>query len=150
MKLLIKLILAITPLFAVDLIFFGGHILTMDDQYPSIEAIAIQNGKITAVGEKDEIMKLKSWKTTVFNLHGKTLMPGFIEAHCHPIATAILSQVVDVSGFRYNSRTEILKIIQSEVKKASPGEWVLAFGWDPVLVSDLHNPTLSELDSISM
>ena len=150
MKLLIKLILAITPLFAVDLIFFGGHILTMDDQYPSIEAIAIQNGKITAVGEKDEIMKLKSWKTKVFNLHGKTLMPGFIEAHCHPIATAILSQVVDVSGFRYNSRTEILKIIQSEVKKASPGEWVLAFGWDPVLVSDLHNPTLSELDSISI
>ena len=149
MKLLIKLILAITPLFAVDLIFFGGHILTMDDQYPSIEAIAIQNGKITAVGGKNEIMKLKSWKTNVCNLHGKTLMPGFIEAHCHPIATAILSQVVDVSGFRYNSRTEILKIIQSEVKKASPGEWVLAFGWDPVLVSDLHNPTLSELDSIS-
>ena len=149
MKLLIKSMLAITPLFAVDLIFFGGHIITMDDQYPSTEAIAIKNGKITAIGQTDEIMKLKSWKTNIFNLHGNTLMPGFIEAHCHPIATAILSQVVDISGFQYNSRSEIFKTIHEAVDKTSPGEWVLAFGWDPILVSDLHNPTLTELDSIS-
>ena len=149
MKLLIKLILIIAPLFAVDLIFFGGHIVTMDDENPSIEAVSIHNGKISSIGTKDDIMKLRSWKTKVVNLRGKTLMPGFIEAHCHPIATAVLSQVVDISGFYYNSRSEILNKIQSAVKKASPGKWVLAFGWDPVLVSDLHKPTLAELDSIS-
>ena len=76
-------------------------------------------------------------------------MPGFIEAHCHPIATAVLSQVVNVSGFTYNSRAEIMATIGAAVKKASPGEWVLAFGWDPVMVKDLRNPTLTELDSIS-
>jgi len=149
MKFLIKLILIITPLFAVDLIFFGGHIVTMDDENPSIEAVSIHNGKISSIGTKDDIMKLRSWKTKVVNLRGKTLMPGFIEAHCHPIATAVLSQVVDISGFYYNSRSEILNKIQSAVKEASPGKWVLAFGWDPVLVSDLHKPTLAELDSIS-
>ena len=149
MKFLIKLILILTPLFAVDLIFFGGHIVTMDDENPSIEAVAIHNGKISSIGTKDDIMKLRSWKTKVVNLRGKTLMPGFIEAHCHPIATAVLSQVVDISGFYYNSRSEILNKIQSAVKKASPDKWVLAFGWDPVLVSDLHKPTLAELDSIS-
>ena len=149
MKLLIKLILAIAPLFAVDLIFFGGHIITMDDEKPSIEAVAIHNGIISSIGTKNDIMKLRSWKTKVVNLRGKTLMPGLIEAHCHPIATAVLSQVVDISGFNYNSRSEILNKIQSAVKKTSPGKWVLAFGWDPVLVSDLHKPTLAELDSIS-
>ena len=149
MKFLIKLILIITPVFAVDLIFFGGHIVTMDDENPSIEAVSIHNGKISSIGTKDDIMKLRSWKTKVVNLRGKTLMPGFIEAHCHPIATAVLSQVVDISGFYYNSRSEILNKIQSAVKEASPGKWVLAFGWDPVLVSDLHKPTLAELDSIS-
>ena len=149
MKFLIKLILILTPLFAVDLIFFGGHIVTMDDENPSIEAVAIHNGKISSIGKKNDIMKLRSWKTKVVNLRGKTLMPGFIEAHCHPIATAVLSQVVDISGFYYNSRSEILNKIQSAVKEASPGKWVLAFGWDPVLVSDLHKPTLAELDSIS-
>ncbi|MAM64265.1 MAG: amidohydrolase [Candidatus Marinimicrobia bacterium] len=149
MKLLIKFILAIAPLFAVDLIFFGGHIITMHEEGPLNEAVAIHNGKISSIGKKDEIMKLRTWKTKVVDLRGRTLMPGFIEAHCHPIATAILSQVVDISGFNYNSRSEILNTIRVAVKKASPGEWILAFGWDPVLVPDLHKPTLSELDSIS-
>ena len=149
MKLLIKFILAITPLFAVDLIFFGGHIITMHEEDPLNEAVAIHNGKISSIGKKDEIMKLRTWKTKVVDLRGRTLMPGFIEAHCHPIATAILSQVVDISGFNYNSRSEILNTIRVAVKKASPGEWILAFGWDPVLVHDLHKPTLAELDSIS-
>jgi len=149
MKLLIKFILAITPLFAVDLIFFGGHIITMHEEDPLNEAVAIHNGKISSIGKKDEIMKLRTWKTKVVDLRGRTLMPGFIEAHCHPIATAILSQVVDISGFNYNSRSEIFNTIRIAVKKASPGEWILAFGWDPVLVPDLHKPTLSELDSIS-
>lgn len=150
MKFLIKFILIITPLFAVDLIFFGGHILTMDDENPLIEAVAIHDGKIYSIGKKDDIFKLRSWKTKVINLRGKTLMPGFIEAHCHPIATSILSQVINISGFHFNSRSEILNVIESAVKEASPGEWVLAFGWDPVLVSDLYKPTLSELDSISL
>tara|TARA_B100001146_G_scaffold54954_1_gene48175 strand:- start:9288 stop:11039 length:1752 start_codon:yes stop_codon:yes gene_type:complete len=149
MKLLIKFILAITPLFAVDLIFFGGHIITMHEEDPLNEAVAIHNGKISSIGKKDEIMKLRTWKTKLVDLQGRTLMPGFIEAHCHPIATAILSQVVDISAFNSNSRSEILNTIRVAVKKASPGEWILAFGWDPVLVPDLHKPTLSELDSIS-
>ena len=149
MKFIFKLILTITPLFAVDLIFFDGHIVTMDEKNPSIEAVAIHNGIISSIGKKDDIMKLRSWNTKVVNLRGKTLMPGFIEAHCHPIATAVLNQVIDISGFHFNSRSEILKTVKSAVKEASPGEWVLAFGWDPVLVSDLHKPTLAELDSIS-
>ncbi len=149
MKKLFKLILISTPLFAVDLIFFGGDILTMDDNQPVVKAIAIEDGRIRAIGTKEKIIKLRSWRTKIVNLQGKTLMPGLIEAHCHPIATAILSQVVDISGFIYNSRAEILATIGSAVEKSSPGKWVLAFGWDPVLVKDLGNPTLAELDSIS-
>ena len=105
-----------------DLIFFGGHIITMHEEDPLNEAVAIHNGKISSIGKKDEIMKLRTWKTKVIDLRGKTLMPGFIEAHCHPIATAILSQVVDISGFNYNSRSEILNTIRVAVKKASPEE----------------------------
>jgi len=149
MKKIVNLLLITTPLFAVDLIFFGGNILTMDDNQPVVEAIAVEDGRITAIGTKENIIKLRSWRTKIVNLQGKTLMPGLIEAHCHPIATAILSQVVDISGFIYNSRAEILATIGSAVEKASPGKWVLAFGWDPVLVKDLRNPTLAELDSIS-
>ena len=149
MKKIVNLLLITTPLFAVDLIFFGGDILTMDDNQPVVEAVAVEDGRITAIGTKENIIKLRTWKTKIVNLQGKTLMPGLIEAHCHPIATAVLSQVVNISGFTYNSREEIMATIGAAVEKASPGKWVLAFGWDPVLVKDLRNPTLAELDSIS-
>ena len=149
MKKIVNLLLITTPLFAVDLIFFGGDILTMDDNQPVVEAIAVEDGRITAIGTKENIIKLRTWRTKIVNLQGKTLMPGLIEAHCHPIATAVLSQVVNISGFTYNSRAEIMATISAAVEKASPGKWVLAFGWDPVLVKDLRNPTLAELDSIS-
>ena len=149
MKKIVNLLLITTPLFAVDLIFFGGDILSMDDNQPVVEAIAVEDGRITAIGTKENIIKLRTWRTKIVNLQGKTLMPGLIEAHCHPIATAVLSQVVNISGFTYNSREEIMATIGAAVEKASPGKWVLAFGWDPVLVKDLRNPTLAELDSIS-
>ena len=149
MKKVVNLLLITAPLFAVDLIFFGGDILSMDDNQPVVEAIAVEDGRITAIGTKENIIKLRTWRTKIVNLQGKTLMPGLIEAHCHPIATAVLSQVVNISGFTYNSREEIMATIGAAVEKASPGKWVLAFGWDPVLVKDLHNPTLAELDSIS-
>ena len=149
MKKIINLLLITTPLFAVDLIFFGGDILTMNDNQPVVEAIAVEDGRITAIGTEENIIKLRTWRTKIVNLQGKTLMPGLIEAHCHPIATAVLSRVVNISGFTYNSRAEIMATIGAAVKKASPGKWVLAFGWDPVLVKDLRNPTLAELDSIS-
>ena len=149
MKKIVNLLLSTTPLFAVDLIFFGGDILTMDDNQPVVEAIAVKDGRITAIGTKENIIKLRTWKTKIVNLQGKTLLPGLIEAHCHPIATAVLSQVVNISGFTYNSRAEIMATIGAAVEKASPGKWVLAFGWDPVLVKDLRNPILAELDSIS-
>ena len=146
---LYNLILIVTPLFAADLIFFGGDILTMDDNQPIVEAVAVVDGRITAIGTKENIIKLRTWRTKIINLQGKTLMPGLIEAHCHPVATAILGQVVDISGFTYDTRAEILASISSTVEKAKPGKWVLAFGWDPVMVKDLRNPTLAELDSIS-
>ena len=63
MKFIIKMMLAITPLLGVDLIFFGGNIITMDDKTTLAEAVAIHNGKISSIGKKDHIMKMKSWKS---------------------------------------------------------------------------------------
>ena len=57
MKIFLKLLLITAPLFAVDLIFFGGYILTMDDNQPVVEAIAIEDGKIIAVGTKEKYHK---------------------------------------------------------------------------------------------
>lgn len=64
-------------------ILHNGTILTMEGNKAQAQAIAVQDGKITAVGENDEILTLVTSETTVIDLNGRTLMPGFVDAHTH-------------------------------------------------------------------
>ena len=66
-----------------DLIISNARILTMDDQNPDAEAIAVKDGRILAVGTAAVIGLLRDRSTTVIDGHGATLLPGFFESHCH-------------------------------------------------------------------
>jgi|GEM_PF-2851684 len=66
-----------------DTILHGGTVLTMEDNQPVAEALAVQGEKILAVGSNEQILTLKTDKTKVINLEGKTLVPAFVDAHTH-------------------------------------------------------------------
>jgi predicted amidohydrolase YtcJ len=68
-----------------DIIFYNGNVLTMDDDQPIAEAVAIQGDKIIAVGDNDSILAYQTSTTKVIDLAGKTMMPGFIDPHSHII-----------------------------------------------------------------
>ena len=68
---------------AADLILFGGPILTMEADQPRAEALAVAEGRILAVGDQSEVMALAGPNTERINLQGRTLLPGFIDAHGH-------------------------------------------------------------------
>ena len=139
----------ILPLFSQDTIFINGKIITMESQNSEFEAIYIKDGLISEIGNTEDIIKNVNWNTKVIDLKGKTMMPGFIEAHCHPIGTAIIDQVLNISGYNYNTRAEIINAIKTEINNSNNDDWLIVFGWDPVMVDDLENPSLSELNDIS-
>ena len=64
-------------------IYTGGTIVTVNDAQPTAEAIAVKDGKILAVGGRDEVLELEGTETQVVDLAGKTMLPGFIDAHGH-------------------------------------------------------------------
>jgi hypothetical protein len=66
-----------------DRIWFGGQILTMDDKAMRAEAIAESGGRILAVGSKADVLKTRGPGTQVVDLKGRTLLPGFVDAHGH-------------------------------------------------------------------
>ncbi|MER6901784.1 amidohydrolase, partial [Amycolatopsis sp. NPDC000740] len=72
-----------------DLIFTGGPILTADGGRPEAEAIAVRDGIITAVGDRDEVVARRTSATEVVDLGGAALLPGFVEAHGHPTQMAL-------------------------------------------------------------
>ncbi|OGO57674.1 MAG: hypothetical protein A2V85_02925 [Chloroflexi bacterium RBG_16_72_14] len=68
-----------------DAIFIDANVITMDDERPRAEAVAIAGGTILAVGTNDEVAAFRGPATSVVSLGGRTLVPGFIDAHQHRI-----------------------------------------------------------------
>lgn len=62
-----------------DTIYYNGTILTIDDAYPKVQAVAVKGGKILAVGGKDEVFVMKAEATTLVDLEGRTMLPGFVD-----------------------------------------------------------------------
>ena len=132
-----------------NIIFYGGTILTMDDKMPTVEAIFIKDGKIEALGNQDQIFKLKTSKTELINLDGKTLMPGFFDAHGHNDLSSFLYGMTDISGFNHKTPAAVWQVAAEKVKVTPSGEWIICKGFDPILTKGLHSPTIQFLDSLS-
>lgn len=67
-----------------QLVLYNGNVITVDSRTPRAQAVAIADGRFTAVGTNAEIRPLATARTVKINLEGKTVLPGFIDAHSHP------------------------------------------------------------------
>lgn len=133
-----------------ELVFTGGPVLTMDPARPRAEALAVRDGRITAVGSRDEVLRLRGRTTEVVDLAGRALLPGFVEAHGHPVmlALAVAPPAVDVRPFTVPTGALAMDRIRAAVAAAAPGEPVCAYGVDPLLQRDLTPPTRASLDAL--
>ena len=94
-----------------DKIFRGGTILTMEDDRPQVEAIAIADGRILAVGDETTVMKTRGDATVIVDLGNNTLMPSFIDAHGHFVNAIQIVKWANVSGLPVGPVTCIADII---------------------------------------
>ena len=67
-----------------DLVLYNGNILTMDPQLPHATAAAVSDGRFLAVGDDQDVLALNTGRSSKLDLEGKTVVPGFIDAHTHP------------------------------------------------------------------
>src|SRR5437773_144156 len=67
-----------------DLVMTGGNVWTMDSRRPRAEAVAVAGGRIVAVGSSRDVGALRFPRTRRIDLNGRTLLPGFQDAHVHP------------------------------------------------------------------
>jgi len=137
-----------TPPAARHQVFQGGSIITMagDEQ---VEAVYVVDGVIAAVGSRAEIDALAPWNARRVDLRGGALLPGLIEPHTHPLASALLGAATDVSGVSHASRDELMATLRAAASKRGLTPWVVAFGWDPAMLDPLPPPSLAELDAIA-
>lgn len=140
-----------------DAIYFGGKILTMEGDAPQyVEAIAVRDGKIIVVGTKAETMALKDDDTRLVDLQGKTLLPGFIDAHGHIWMTgfqklsANLLPPPDGQGNNIPLLISLLKDWQNDNAAAiQKTGWIIGFGYDDSQLAEKRHPTADDLDKVS-
>jgi predicted amidohydrolase YtcJ len=110
-----------------DMILINGNIYTVDPANPRVEAIAIKGDRILKTGSTTEIERLKSEKTTVVDLKGQFVMPGFIEGHGH--FSGLGSSLINLNFLKSKSWNEIVQAVAEKAKSAKPGEWITGRGW---------------------
>lgn len=111
-----------------DLVLLNAHIVTMYDKQPSAEAIAIEGDRIVWVGSTNEAKRLYPKPARTMDLHGRTVLPGIIDAHTHLINLG--ESLVRLNLKDIPTEEGIIERVKQRVASTAPGEWILGWGWD--------------------
>ncbi len=139
-----------------DTIYSGGPILTMNDDQPTVEAVAVKDGRIIALGALGDVSKHKGADTQTFDLDGRAMVPGFVDSHGHVVMgglqalSANLLAPPDGKVTNIASLQETLKTWANENAEAVEKAGVIVgFGYDNAQLAELRHPLREELDAIS-
>ena len=131
-------------------VFTGGTVLTVDAGFSEAQAIAIRGNRILAVGSDTEVRKAAGGDAKIVDLHGKTVLPGFVDPHTHVIAGSIVDAIMDYVGMaRFQTTDEVLAHIARRAAETPAGEWLVFRNFDPAVQEGLDALTFAELDPIS-
>ncbi len=130
-----------------DLILFNASVLTLDPSFPTAELVAVRNKKILHIGKNERLGELKGSRTRVIDCKNNTVLPGFIDAHCHlhAFAESLVNLNLDLS-----QGIKSIRDIQTKVKKVSQqfpsGTWIRAAGYNDFHLVEKRHPNRWDLD----
>ncbi len=130
-----------------DTVLLGGNLITVDDRCARAEAVAISQGKFIRVGTDEAVKELVGKETQVIDLQGKTVVPGFIDAHLHVLSSGI-GHVLKVDC-DLKSIPAVLDALRTRAANTKQGEWVQGFKYDDTKTSESRFLTLADLDTVS-
>jgi predicted amidohydrolase YtcJ len=137
--------LTVGPLRA-DLILLG-RVWSGDRERPRARAVAVLGGRIAAVGDEAEILRVRGADTEVLGGRGAAILPGFVDAHLHLLALARRAGEVDCSRESVRSVAELVAKIRAAAASRPPGSWIRAFGYDEFFLAEKRPPRVADLDA---
>jgi predicted amidohydrolase YtcJ len=127
-------------------VFTNGRILTSDPARPSAAAVAVRDGRIVAVGDEAAVQPQVEASAMTIDLGGRTMVPGFIDAHNHMACTAETFFAVDASPRSVSSIADLVAEINLAAQRIAPGAWIRGFGMDWTRFAEGRRPTRWDLD----
>lgn len=137
---------------AAQLIFINADVVTMNEGQPSAQAVSVKAGKILAVGSTEDLTrKYQGQATQVVDLHGKALLPGFIDPHSHFMNALQISTWANVTAppvGQVKSIPDIIAVLKEyqAKQKIAKGEWIIGYGYDSNELAEKRELTRDDLD----
>lgn len=112
-----------------DLILVGGSVITIDPRDSVAEAVAIEGGRITAVGAAGDVRSMARPGTRVIDLRGGAVLPGINDSHLHAVGLGLARPplMLDVHAA---SIADIVAAVRAEAQRVPPDTWIRGTGWD--------------------
>jgi predicted amidohydrolase YtcJ len=129
----------------VDLVLTGGSVFCADAALTLAEAVAVRDGRIAWIGRAAEAVAQVGTETRVLELKGRTVLPGFQDAHCHPAEGGVESALCTLNDA--DSREACLETIAGYAAEHGELEWISGSGWS---IDSFENgtPSRADLDAI--
>jgi predicted amidohydrolase YtcJ len=110
-----------------DLVLHNGKIVTVDPAHGTVQALAIRDDRIVAVGTRQEMDAHVGPQTELLDLQGALAVPGFIEGHGHFVGLGESKMNLDLTGV--SNWDEVITIVAEAVARTEPGDWIVGRGW---------------------
>src|SRR5262245_50071370 len=132
----------------VDCIFRDANVLTMDAARPRASAIAVLGARIVEVGDGADLARRLDAERTL-SLEGRTVVPGFHDAHNHMPSFGMGLDDVPLSSPPVGSVDDILRAVKARAAERPRGSWVIGGGYDQNKLAERRHPRADELDGVA-
>jgi predicted amidohydrolase YtcJ len=129
-----------------DIIFTGGQIHTVSVQNDIVEAVAVGGGRILAMGSTPDIRSVAGPGTREVELHGTSLLPGFIDAHCHLTGLGMGMVSIDCKAPGMQSIEGLQKAVYERAATQPPRTWIHGRGYDQTRLRERRHPNRHDWD----
>jgi predicted amidohydrolase YtcJ len=130
-----------------DRVFQHGHVITLDADQPVAQAVAVHAGRIAAVGSDADMSRLAGPATRFADLAGKTVLPGFHDAHCHILLFGL--SLTEVNAREARGIPEIARAVAEQARRTAPGAWIRGGGYNQNKLTEQRHPTRADLDPVA-
>jgi len=132
-----------------DLVLKNANVVTMDPARSRAELVAVREGKVWLVGGNDLLGDVQGTGTRVIDCRGKTLVPGFNDAHCHTFSFIRKLLSIDLSPPAIGSIADIKEVIARQAQNTPTDQWIVGTDYNDFSLAEKRHPTRHDIDEVA-
>ena len=132
-----------------DLILANANVITMNPSRPGAGLVAVKGNRIWLVGDSQGLGEVRGAKTEIIDCRGKTVVPGFNDAHCHIFGFLRKLNSIDLSPPAVRSIADIKAAVAGRAGNIPAGHWITATDYNEFYLAEKRHPNRRDLDEVA-